>query len=135
MNKRIFLSIPAVFLFVSEVALAAHGGGAAQTPEMFMPGMALDAPGRVTILSPADGTMVESGFTFKLRYKAVADPNSDHLHLDIDGKPVAMIHVHQLNGATDVWPLSPGKHQVCLSIHTKDHKLIGFEQCISVIYK
>jgi hypothetical protein len=110
MNNRISISILAAVLLV--------------------PGIALAESGKITILSPSDGAMVEPDFTFKLKYKAVAGADGDHLHLSVDGKDVAMIH--DLKGTTDVWPLSPGMHKICLSVHTKDHKSTGAEQCINV---
>lgn len=136
MTKRILFIILAALVFVSGVAVAAPGGGSPmQAPDMFMSGMVMNQPAhdKVTILSPADGATVESDFTFKLKYKAVCGPNGDHLHLSIDGKRVAMIH--QRKGTTDIYPLAPGKHQICLSIHTKEQALIGVEKCISVISK
>jgi hypothetical protein len=98
---------------------------------LFVPGVVLAAPGKITILSPADGATVESGFTFKLKYKTAPGANGNHLHLSVDGKMVAMIHA--LNGTTDIWPLTPGKHKICLSIQTKEHASTGVEQCINVM--
>jgi hypothetical protein len=101
------------------------------TAILFVPSMVIAAPGKITILSPADGATVEPGFTFKLKYKAVPGTNGNHLHLIVDGKMVAMIH--DLNGTTDIWPQTPGKHKICLSIQTKEHAPTGVEQCIDVM--
>ena len=100
---------------------------------LFIPGMAMAAIGKVVIFSPADSATVDSNYAFKLKYQAVPGPDGDHLHLNVDGKRVDIIR--RLSGTTEVEPLSPGKHQVCLAINTKSHVPTGAERCISVISK
>ena len=89
--------------------------------------------GKVTIISPADGAMVDSYDKTAVKYEATTGPEGDHLHLNVDGKRVDVIH--QLKGTAMVDALPPGKHQICLAINTKGHVPTGVEGCINVTSK
>ncbi|SPJ16928.1 conserved exported hypothetical protein [Burkholderiales bacterium] len=95
--------------------------------------MAFAASGKVTISSPADGAMVNSKDAIKVTYEAVPGPDGDHLHLNVDGKRVDVIH--QLKGTAEVPPLAPGKHQICLAVNTTGHVPTGVEGCVNVTSK
>ncbi len=86
--------------------------------------------GKVTIVSPTEGAVVDSRQAFELSYEADPGPNGDHLHLNVDGKRVDVIR--QLKGTEEVGPLSPGKHTVCLAVNTASHVPTGVEECINV---
>ncbi|MFZ2301346.1 MAG: hypothetical protein WAW10_05695 [Gallionella sp.] len=92
--------------------------------------MAFAVNGKVTISAPADGAMVGSKDSIKLNYEAVPGSDGDHLHLNVDGKRVEVIR--QLKGASEVAPLAPGKHQICLVVNTKGHVPTGVEGCVNV---
>ena len=96
-------------------------------------GTAFAAAGMVTITSPADGTVVNSTDKIKLNFEATPGPDGDHLHLNVDGKRVEVIH--QLKGITEAGPLAAGKHRICLTVNTKAHIPTGIEGCINVISK
>lgn len=100
---------------------------------LFGYGMAFAASGEVMIISPADGVTVSSQDKIRLSYEAVPGPDGDHLHLNVDGKRVDVIR--PLRGTTEVDPLAPGKHQICLVVNTKAHVATGVEKCISVTSK
>lgn len=89
--------------------------------------------GKVTIISPADGTMVDSYNKIEVKYEAIPGPDGDHLHLNVDGKRVDVIH--QLKGMAMVDALPPGKHRICLAVNTKGHVPTGVEGCINVTSK
>ena len=89
--------------------------------------------GKVTILSPADGAMVDSYYKTEVKYEAMPGPDGDHLHLNVDGKRVDVIH--QLKGVAMVDALPPGKHRICLAVNTKGHVPTGVEGCINVVSK
>jgi hypothetical protein len=89
--------------------------------------------GKVTIISPADGAMVDSTYKTELKYEAIPGPDGDHLHLNVDGKRVDVIH--QLKGTTMVNALPPGQHRICLAVNTKGHVPTGVEGCINVTSK
>lgn len=93
-------------------------------------GSAYADAGKVTIMSPANGAMVSSHDKVMLNYAADPGPNGDHLHLNVDGKRVDVIH--QLKGSAEVDPLSPGKHHLCLAVNTRAHVPTGVEGCIDV---
>ncbi|HUO44376.1 MAG TPA: hypothetical protein VMT94_05620 [Burkholderiales bacterium] len=96
-------------------------------------GSALAAEGKVTISAPADGATISSTSPTKLSYEAVPGPTGNHLHLNVDGKRVDVIH--ELKGTTEFGPLPPGKHQVCLAINTSSHVPTGVEGCVNVVSK
>lgn len=98
---------------------------------IFGSNLAFAEAGKVTIISPADGTMVDSRYKTEVKYEAVPGPDGDHLHLNVDGKRVDVIH--PLKGVVTVDPLAPGKHQICLAVNTRGHVPTGVEGCINVI--
>jgi hypothetical protein len=100
---------------------------------IFGSNLAFSDTGKVTIISPADGAMVDSYYKTEVKYEAIPGPDGDHLHLNVDGKRVDVIH--QLKGAVMVDALPPGKHRICLAINTKGHVPTGVEGCINVTSK
>ncbi|MGC2458481.1 MAG: hypothetical protein WA435_10860 [Gallionellaceae bacterium] len=100
---------------------------------IFVSGLAFAEAGKVTIVSPADGAIVDSHNKIELKYEAIPGPNGDHLHLNVDGKRVDVIH--QLKGTAMVDALPSGKHKICLAINTSGHVPTGVEGCINVTSK
>ena len=100
---------------------------------MLSPGTALAQEGMVTIMSPANGAMVSANDKIMLKYQADPGPEGDHLHLNVDGKRQDVIH--RLQGTTEVDPLPPGKHHICLAVNTRGHVPTGVEGCIDVTAK
>ena len=95
--------------------------------------MAFAASGKVTITSPADGAMIGSSDKMRLSYEVVPGSEGDHLHLNVDGKRVDVLR--QLKGTTEIDPLAPGKHQICIAVNTKGHVPTGVESCVNVTSK
>ena len=94
---------------------------------------AFAAEGKVTISSPANGAMVSKDNNVELSYEAVPGPDGDHLHLNLDGKRVDVIH--PMKGKADVGKLDPGKHHICLTVNTRGHVPTGVEGCVDVTSK
>jgi hypothetical protein len=94
---------------------------------------AFAAEGKVTISSPANGATFGSNDNITLKYEAVPGPNGDHLHLNVDGKRVDVIHA--LKGSADVGTLPAGQHHICLAVNTSGHTPTGVEGCIDVTVK
>lgn len=94
---------------------------------------AFAAAGSVTITTPKDGAMVNSTDKIKLTFEAVPGPDGDHLHLNVDGKRVEVIH--QLKGTAEAGPLAAGNHRICLTVNTKAHIPTDVEGCINVTSK
>ncbi len=65
-----------------------------------------------------------------LTYEATASSEGDHLHLNVDGKRVDIIH--ELKGTAAVNPLPSGKHHICLALNTTGHVPTGAEDCRDV---
>ncbi len=97
---------------------------------LFACGSALAAEGKVTISSvtPKDPYAKDK---ITLVYEAIPGPNGDHLHLNVDGKRIDVIH--DLKGSTTFGPLSSGKHHVCLAVNTASHVATGVEGCVDVM--
>ena len=95
--------------------------------------LAFAETGKITIISPADGAMVDSYYRTEVKYEAIPGTDGDHLHLNVDGKRVDVIH--QLKGTAMVDVLPPGKHRICLAVNTKGHVPTGVEGCINVTSK
>ena len=93
-------------------------------------GNAFAAAGMVTIFSPPDGATFNSSDRIVLKYNAVPGPNGDHLHLNVDGRRMDVIH--RLKGTEEVDQLPAGKHHICLAINTSAHIPTGAEKCIDV---
>jgi len=92
-------------------------------------GSAFAAEGKVTILSVTPENPYDKD-KIMLKYDAVPGPEGDHLHLNVDGKRVDVIH--QLKGTATVNPLPSGKHHICLAVNTKAHVPTGVESCVDV---
>lgn len=95
--------------------------------------MAFAAGGKVTITSPADGATVGSTDNIKLSYEVDPGPEGNHLHLFVDGNRLDMLR--QLKGTTEIDSLPPGKHQICLTINTRNHVPTGVKGCVKVTSK
>ncbi len=100
---------------------------------LFVSGGALAAEGKVVISSTANGATVSQRDNIELKYKAIPGPDGDHLHLNVDGKRVDVIH--SLEGEASVGMLPPGKHHICLAVNTRGHVPTGVEGCIDVTSK
>lgn len=113
LNARIaLLALPA--LLIGPAALAADAAAA----------------GKVTILSvtPKDPYAKDK---IAVKYEAVPGTEGDHLHLNVDGKRVDIIH--ELTGTAMVGPLHSGGHHICLAVNTKAHVPTGAESCVDVM--
>lgn len=89
--------------------------------------------GRVVISSPQNGATVNQHDKVTLNYEATPGPDGDHLHLNVDGKRVDVIH--PMKGTAEVGMLPPGKHHLCLAVNTRGHVPTGAEGCTDVISK
>ena len=95
----------------------------------FVSSGAFAAEGKVVIKSVSPSS-VYANDKITLSYEATPGPEGDHLHLNVDGKRVDVIH--QLKGNAVVDPLPAGKHHICLAINTKAHVPTGVESCVDV---
>lgn len=92
-----------------------------------------EAKGKITILSPADGTVVNAGDKVTVSYDADMGPKGNHLHLYLDSHRVDVLR--QPKGTGEVHILMAGKHEICLEIETSWHFSTDVRQCINVTAK
>jgi hypothetical protein len=91
---------------------------------------AFAADGKITINFPADGAMLSAKDKLTVSYDAVLGPAGNHLHLYVDGERIDVLR--QLKGSTELEPMTPGIHHICLAENTKSHVATGPETCIDV---
>lgn len=114
MNYRILFAPFAPILLASSMAVAADEG-------------------KITILSPAEGTVIHAGDTVKVEYAADMGPKGDHLHLYLDERRIDVLR--QPKGTGEVRVLMAGAHQICLTINTSWHFSTGVKQCVNITAK
>ena len=117
-SRKIFFSAFIASIFVASLLLSS---------------VVFSEDGKVNISSPANGATFNKTDNVELMYDALPGPDGDHLHLNVDGKRVDVIH--SLKGKTSVGMLNPGKHHICLAVNTKSHVPTGVEACIDVTSK
>lgn len=100
---------------------------------LFSSSTVFSADGMVTISSPANGATVSSHDNIELNYEAVLGADGDHMHLNLDGKRIDIIH--PMKGSAHVGMLDSGKHHICLTVNTKGHVPTGVEGCIDITAK
>lgn len=98
---------------------------------MLAVGNAMAAAASVTILAPADGATLDVMEQNMVDYAWSHGPGSDHVHLYVDGKEVAILRA--LEGSYPLENLSPGKHDLCIKVVNKNHTPIGVEKCVAVM--
>lgn len=92
--------------------------------------MAVAEEASVTILSPADGAVLDLMSESRVQYEIVPGPRGDHVHFYVDGDETAVLR--QLKGSYLLGSLTEGQHELCIKVVNKNHTPIGVEQCIKV---
>ena len=92
--------------------------------------LVLAADASVTIFSPADGAKLSRTEQTKINFEVMPGPKGDHTHLYVDDKEEGVLH--QLKGSYMLESPSPGKHEICIKIVSRNHTPIGMQQCIKV---
>jgi len=111
------------------------GGFTIALAALLYSGVAL-AAGSITILSPKDGAVLDSGSGDKLEYKVELSPNGNHLHVYIDnGRPIIDRSVSDCPCSLDLPDLSPGKHDIVVKEATASHALTGLQASVSFSVK
>jgi hypothetical protein len=99
------------------LALAAGAGVAAPTAD-------------IKILAPADGSKIDAGEAYSLKYEVALGPGDDHFHVWVDGDRSPGIH--DLKGTYALPKLSPGEHVITIKLVDKGHVPTGPEKTIKV---
>ena len=94
------------------------------------------ADGMLTISSPTDGAVLDSGSGNKLEYNITLSPSGNHIHVYIDDqRPIIVRNVSGCPCSMDLPDLSSGKHTIVMKEATSGHSLTGLEASISVTVK
>jgi hypothetical protein len=97
---------------------------------------AASADGMLTITSPADGAVLNSGSGNKLEYNITLSPSGNHIHVYIDDqRPIIVRNVSGCPCTMDLPDLSSGKHTIVMKEATSGHSLTGLEASVSVTVK
>jgi hypothetical protein len=92
--------------------------------------------GSVTILSPKDNEVLESGTGIKLTYDVHLSPTGNHLHIYVDDQsPVISHDVTACPCSISLPPLSAGPHEVAVKEATVSHALTGVESSVKFTVK
>lgn len=92
--------------------------------------------GSVTILSPKDGAVLESGTGDKLTYNVHLGPTGNHLHVYIDNlPPIIDRNVTDCPCSLNLPPMTSGKHTLAMKEATSSHALTGVESSITFTVK
>jgi hypothetical protein len=92
--------------------------------------------GMLTIVSPEDGAMLDSGSGDSLEYNISLSPSGNHIHVYIDNnRPIIVRKVSGCPCTLDLPDLSSGKHTIVLKEATSGHSLTGLEAAVTVTVK
>ena len=95
-----------------------------------IPAMAADmmGGGSLSIVSPTNGAMLDSGSGIKLTYNVKLSPNGNHLHIYVDDQsPIIDRNVSGCPCSLTLPDLSSGMHEVAVKEATVHHELTGLE--------
>jgi len=94
------------------------------------------AAGSITITSPTDNAMLDSGSGNKLVFKVALSPNGNHVHIYVDDmSPIVDRDINNCPCSIDLPKLSSGKHTIAIKEATAGHSLTGVEATATVTVK
>lgn len=114
------MSTPWFRVLLMAFALGCGLGGAAQA-----------ADGSITILSPANGTWLDSMERASISFAVEPGTAGDHVQLYVDDCEVAVLL--ELTGDYALPALIPGPRDVCIKLVDKGNTPVGVEKCIKVM--
>jgi hypothetical protein len=92
--------------------------------------------GSITIISPQNGAMLQSGSGNKLSFNVHLSPSGNHVHIYVDDQsPIIDRDIHNCPCSIDLPDLSPGKHTIAVKEATVSHALTGVEGSTTVTVK
>lgn len=97
---------------------------------------AADSAGSITISSPANGAVLQSGSGNKLEFNVHLGPNGNHVHIYVDDQhPIVDRDISHCPCSIDLPELSSGKHTIVVKEATVSHALTGVEGSVTVTVK
>jgi len=92
--------------------------------------------GSVTITSPADGAVLQSGTGNKLNFNVHLSANGNHVHIYVDDQaPIVYRDVGHCPCSIDLPTLSSGKHTIVVKEATSSHAMTGVQGSVSASVK
>ena len=96
------------------------------------PVFAADSAGSITITSPANGAVLQSGAGNKLVFNLRLSPEGNHVHIYVDDQhPIVDRDVSHCPCSIDLPNLSSGKHTIVVKEATSSHALTGVEGTVT----
>lgn len=87
--------------------------------------------GIITIISPKNGAVLNSGSNIKLTYDVHLSPSGNHLHIYVDGHdPIIDRDVSNCPCSLTLPHLSPGKHRISVKEAMVNHVLTGVQSSV-----
>jgi hypothetical protein len=100
------------------------------------PVFAAGSAGSITIISPANGAVLQSGSGNKLEFNVHLSPDGNHVHIYVDDQhPIVDRDVGHCPCSIDLPQLSPGKHTIAVKEATSSHALTGVEGTVTAMVK
>ncbi len=92
--------------------------------------------GSVSILSPGNGAVLQSGMDNKLEFNVSLSPGGNHLHIYVDEQsPIIDRDVGHCPCSIVLPQLLPGKHTIVVKEATSGHALTGVQSSVMVTVK
>ena len=92
--------------------------------------------GAITILSPKNNAVLDSGSDVKLSYNVHLSPSGNHLHIYVDGQdPIIDRDVSGCPCSMTLPHLAPGKHSVAVKEAMANHVLTGVQSMVMFTVK
>lgn len=97
---------------------------------------AADTAGSVTIISPANGTVLQSAAGNKLEFNVHLSPNGNHVHIYVDDQdPIVDRDISRCPCSIDLPKLSSGKHTIVVKEATSSHAMTGVQGAVTISVK
>ncbi len=100
------------------------------------PVFAADSTGSITITSPANGAVLQSGTGNKLEFSVHLSPEGNHVHIYVDDQhPIVDRDISHCPCSIDLPNLSPGNHTIVVKEATSSHALTGVQGSVTATVK
>lgn len=100
------------------------------------PVFAADSAGSITITSPANDAVLQSGAGNKLGFNVHLSPNGNHVHIYVDNQdPIVFRDVSHCPCSIDLPKLTSGKHTIMVKEATSGHAMTGVQGSVTATVK
>lgn len=100
------------------------------------PVFAADSAGSITITSPANDAVLQSGAGNKLDFNVHLSPSGHHVHIYVDDQaPIVFRDVSHCPCSIDLPKLSSGKHTIVVKEATSGHAMTGVQGSVTATVK